>query len=173
MKPTNLLYIISDQHSYDAMGCYGSDLVQTPNLDRLAERGTRFTNAYTNCPICVPVRAALATGRYVHRDGFWDNGHPYNGSVNNGCQWLADHANDEKPWALFLSFVCPHPPYIAPSDLYEKYPLDQIPLMPMANVAAHAASLASSRCMKNRSVFLSSWPDRTCRRVKSATRPSR
>lgn len=81
MQPTNLLYIISDQHNRNLLGCYGHPMVQTPNLDRLAERGTRFANAYTNCPICVPARASLATGRYVHQIGNWDNGQPYDGSV--------------------------------------------------------------------------------------------
>ena len=81
MKPANLLFIISDQHQAAAMGCSGHPLVQTPNLDRLAEGGTRFSNAYTNCAICVPVRAALATGQYVHRIGNWDNGFPYDGTA--------------------------------------------------------------------------------------------
>ena len=48
MKPTNMLYIISDQHNEGLMGCAGHPVVQTPNLDRLASRGTRFNNAYTN-----------------------------------------------------------------------------------------------------------------------------
>ncbi|MFK7800026.1 MAG: sulfatase-like hydrolase/transferase, partial [Anaerolineae bacterium] len=47
MKPKNLLYIISDEHRRDALGCYGHPLVKTPNLDRLAENGVRFTNAYS------------------------------------------------------------------------------------------------------------------------------
>lgn len=83
MKPTNLLFIFSDQHQQSASGCYGHSLVQTPNIDRLAESGTRFTNAYTPCAICVPARAALATGRYVHQIGYWDNGFPYDGKVKS------------------------------------------------------------------------------------------
>ena len=81
MQSANLLFIISDQHQAAAMGCAGHPLVQTPNLDRLAAGGTRFTNAYTNCAICVPARASLATGRYVHEIGNWDNGFPYDGSI--------------------------------------------------------------------------------------------
>ena len=81
MKPTNVLYIISDQHNRAASGCYGHPLAQTPNIDRLAERGTRFDNAYTNCPICVPARASLATGQYVHQIRYWDNAFPYEGAV--------------------------------------------------------------------------------------------
>ena len=202
MKQTNLLFILSDQHSRDCLGCYGHSMVQTPHLDRLAERGTLFRNAYTNCPICVPERASLATGRYVHEIGFWDNGIPYDGSVKSwghrlkesgyrvdsigklhfrsgdddngfteehdplhvvegigdllGCirenapfrkkrdgileagpgdstylqydernaatawRWLREHAEDEKQWALFLSFACPHPPYIAPERWFRE-----------------------------------------------------
>jgi choline-sulfatase len=212
MQPTNMLYIISDQHNRNLLGCYGHPVVQTPNLDRLAERGTRFANAYTNCPICVPVRASLATGRYVHQIGNWDNGHPYDGSTpswhqrlreqgfnstsigklhfkgqdadhgftdeveplnvvdgvgdtlgcirelppfrnkrpgireagpgdstylqydqrnaDNAIKWLSEHKNDEKPWCVFLSFVCPHPPYISPPDLYDVYDPDALPMPP-------------------------------------------
>ena len=52
-----------------------------PNLDRLAARGVRFTNAYTTCPICVPARTSLATGRYVFQTRSWDNAHPYHGEI--------------------------------------------------------------------------------------------
>jgi choline-sulfatase len=192
MKPTNLLFILSDQHTRAVSGCYSHPVVQTPNLDRLAEHGTRFNNAYTNCPICVPARASLATGLYVHQIGNWDNGFPYDGGVpswghrlreqghrvdsigklhfrgqgdDNGfsreidplhvvegvgdilgclrdspsfrhkrggiigagpgdstylrydvsnadqaCRWLTEYGHGGKPWVLFLSFVCPHPP---------------------------------------------------------------
>ena len=81
MEATNLVFILSDQHTRDSTGCYGHSLVQTPNIDRLAAQGTRFTNAYTNCPICVPARASLATGRYVHQIGHWDNAFPYYGTI--------------------------------------------------------------------------------------------
>jgi choline-sulfatase len=81
MQGSNVLVIMSDQHSRRILGCYGNDVVQTPNLDRLAARGTRFTDAYCNCPICVPSRASFATGRYVHDIRYWDNAHPYDGRV--------------------------------------------------------------------------------------------
>src|SRR3954467_14195298 len=81
MKPKNLLFILSDEHNREALGCYGHAMVKTPHLDALAARGTRFTAAYTNCPICVPARASLATGRYVHQIGYWDNAFPYEGRV--------------------------------------------------------------------------------------------
>ncbi len=217
MKATNLLFILSDEHNRDTLGCYGHPLVQTRHLDSLAERGVRFDAAYTNCPICVPARASLATGRYVHQIGSWDNAFPYEGRVpswghrliaeghrvdaigklqyrnaddddgfshkivplnvvdgigdvmgslrdrlpiRNGarqgileagpgkstyldydeeiaertCRWLHDAAKRQpvdpsaKPWVLFTSFVCPHPPFVAPPELYDLYPLDDIPL---------------------------------------------
>src|SRR5918999_1624383 len=81
MKPANLLIIMSDEHDPRWMGCSGNALMHTPNLDRLAARGLRFTDAYTTCPICVPARAAFAIGKYIHQIGFWDNADPYDGSV--------------------------------------------------------------------------------------------
>ena len=89
LKPHNLLIIVSDQHDPRYMGCAGDPLVLTPHLDALAERGTRFTNAYTPSPICVPARAALATGRYVHETGYWDNACAYEGRWTSWHQRLA------------------------------------------------------------------------------------
>jgi choline-sulfatase len=77
----NVLVIMSDEHNPKYLGAAGHPYIQTPNLDALAARGTRFTSAYTTCPICVPARAAFAVGRYVHEIGFWDNGDAYDGSV--------------------------------------------------------------------------------------------
>lgn len=79
----NLLILMSDEHSRKALGCYGNPLLKTPNLDRLAARGTLFSNGYTNCPICVPARAAFATGQYGHTSGHWDNATPYIGEPHS------------------------------------------------------------------------------------------
>ena len=210
MDSANLLFILSDQHQAAAMGCAGHALVQTPHLDSLAARGARFTNAYTNCAICVPARASLATGRYVHEIGNWDNGLPYDGAVpswmhrlrdrgsvidsigklhfrggdhgfsreieplhvvdgigdpasgirdgsirrdwkpgieeagardstyqqydirnrDKAINWLRQRADDAQPWALFLSFVTPHPPFFSPPDTYALYPHDEIDMPP-------------------------------------------
>jgi len=78
--PSNLLVIMSDEHQARALSCAGH-FAQTPNLDALAARGTRFTNAYTPCPICVPARASFATGKYVHQNRLWDNAMPYTGQI--------------------------------------------------------------------------------------------
>lgn len=79
MARKNVLIIMSDEHDPRHMGCSGSALVKTPNLDALAARGTRFSSAYTPCPICVPARAAFATGYRVHQIRHWDNASPYCG----------------------------------------------------------------------------------------------
>jgi choline-sulfatase len=213
MKPANLLFILSDEHSRRVLGCYGHPMIRTPNLDRLAARGIRFADAYTNSPICVPARASLATGRYPHQIRFWDNGIAYDGSVpswhhrlreaghevvsigklhfrseaddngfsqeimplhiNDGIgdplgwlrdplpvrratlrlakdagrgdssyqdydrritdaavDWLKAHAGTTpgKPWALFVSLVCPHFPLIARPEFYDLYPEAAVPL---------------------------------------------
>ena len=214
MKPANLLIIMSDEHNPKVMGCAGHPIVKTPHLDALAARGTMFTSAYTTCPVCVPARAAFATGKYVHQIGFWDNADAYDGSIPSWHHRLRDrghrvvsigklhfrgHAGDDngfseeiipmniiegkgdlmglvrqdlperglswkiaklagpgetpytaydreittraqiwlreeapryrdQPWVLFVSFVCPHFPLVAPADYYYQYPLDRMPL---------------------------------------------
>ncbi|MGE0315825.1 MAG: sulfatase-like hydrolase/transferase [Lautropia sp.] len=81
MSTENLLIIMSDEHQARAMGCAGHPFVQTPNLDALAARGTRFEHAYTPSPICVPARASFATGLHVHQTRLWDNAMPYTGAI--------------------------------------------------------------------------------------------
>ncbi len=81
MPPSNLLFLMSDEHNARMLGCSGHPVVQTPNLDALAACGARFTSAYCNSPICVPSRASFATGRYPHQIGAWDNASPYVGQA--------------------------------------------------------------------------------------------
>jgi choline-sulfatase len=203
---------MSDQHNRQMMGCAGHPDVKTPNLDALAARGTRFANAYTNSPICVPSRAAMATGRYPHQIGVWDNAAPYTGQpaswghrltaagrpvttigklhfrsadddtgfpdqrialhcheglgdyqgllrqdmpprfqhrkylldagpgdseyvrydlgiTERAVGWLQEEATSKaEPWTLFASWVCPHPPFIAPPEYLALYDPDQITL---------------------------------------------
>ena len=78
-KPQNLIFIFSDQHNREKIGCYGDPYAITPNLDRLASAGTLFENAYCNSPVCVPSRSSMITGDYPHKNNFWDNAHPYCG----------------------------------------------------------------------------------------------
>jgi choline-sulfatase len=209
-KPQNLLVIVSDEHAARAMGCAGHPFQRTPNLDALAARGTRFTSAICPSPICVPSRAALATGRELHAMGrHFDNADPYDGTIRSwhhalreagrevvsigklhfrglpgddhgfgeerlamhvvdgkgdllglirdetspprqgarklaatagpgesdytrydraiadeACAWLA--APRAEPWCLFVSFVTPHFPLIAPEEFFALYPPDVV-----------------------------------------------
>ena len=69
----NVLLLCSDEHDPRHSGFMGSPVVRTPHMDRLAATGTVFRRAYTPSPICVPARASLATGRWVHDHRCWDN----------------------------------------------------------------------------------------------------
>lgn len=217
MQPQNLLFIFSDEHDPAYLGAAGHNIVRTPNLDRLAASGTRFANATTPCPICVPARASLATGRWVHQIRAWDNAQPYEGTPpswghrliarghrvaaigklhyrsdtdDNGfseridtmnvvdgvgdrlgwlrrdrrergaarqmaemagrgestytrydrrvaaaaCEWLRARTADtaEPPWVLFVGFVMPHLPLIAPPEFFDLYPPERMPLPRLA-----------------------------------------
>lgn len=214
MKPQNLLVIMSDEHNASMMGCAGHPLAKTPSLDALAARGTRFADAYTSCPICVPARASFATGRYVHDIEYWDNSIAYDGRVPSwghrlqaagvrvesigklhyrleedptgfdkqhipmhitggvgmiqlsirkqfpdfvppprnrsaiaeaasigeseytqydrrvadiATRWLHAAATSQTPWVLFVSFVTPHYPLVAPKEFFDLYPVEQMP----------------------------------------------
>lgn len=74
MASPNLLLLCTDQQRFDALGAAGNPHVQTPNLDRLAGQGARFTNCYVQAPVCGPSRASLMTGQYLRRHGQWANG---------------------------------------------------------------------------------------------------
>lgn len=78
-KP-NILLILTDDQGYPTLGCYGGQKVPTPNLDKLAQNGARFTSAYVTSQ-CTPTRATLLTGQYTARNGLWHvlpwYGYPY------------------------------------------------------------------------------------------------
>jgi choline-sulfatase len=75
-KQPNILLIIDDQHNRRAMGWTGESQCITPSLDRLASQSVCFTDAYTTCPLCVPARHSLYTGRYVADHGVLNNDRP-------------------------------------------------------------------------------------------------
>ncbi|ANQ52704.2 sulfatase [Flammeovirga sp. MY04] len=66
-KQPNVVFILADDLGINALGCYGNEYVETPNIDKLAEEGMRFTNGYSNDPTCAPSRASIMTGQYVPR----------------------------------------------------------------------------------------------------------
>jgi arylsulfatase A-like enzyme len=69
----DILILMTDQHRADCLGCAGHPQLRTPNLDRLAREGARFTQATTVSPLCMPARASFATGLYPHDHGMWRN----------------------------------------------------------------------------------------------------
>ena len=73
----NVLLIMADQHKRSCMGAYGDKVARTPNLDALAAKSVRFTDAYCANPVCTPSRASLMTGLYSHNHEARDNAHPY------------------------------------------------------------------------------------------------
>ena len=71
----NILILITDQHSKYHLGCYGDDVVRTPNLDGLAERGVTLDNTYCASPVCVPSRMSFMTSRRPSANEVWNNNH--------------------------------------------------------------------------------------------------
>jgi arylsulfatase A-like enzyme len=74
MSRPNVLWICTDQQRFDSLGCYGNEFVETPNVDRLARTGTRFSHAYAQSPVCTPSRASFLTGRYPRTTRCRQNG---------------------------------------------------------------------------------------------------
>jgi arylsulfatase A-like enzyme len=69
----NIIVILTDDQGYGDLGCYGSPTIRTPNLDRMAAEGVRFTDFYSGAEVCTPSRTALLTGRYPLRSGMAGN----------------------------------------------------------------------------------------------------
>ncbi len=79
-KKPNILFIMSDDHAAKAISVYDSSLIQTPNIDRIANEGVRFDNCFCTNSICAPSRAAILTGKYSHINGIMDNRQDFDGS---------------------------------------------------------------------------------------------
>jgi arylsulfatase A-like enzyme len=69
----NILFVLADQLRAQSVGCYGSEEVKTPHLDKLASEGVLFSNSVANTPVCCPARAIMLTGKYAHRNGMVAN----------------------------------------------------------------------------------------------------
>lgn len=85
-KP-DIIMIVTDQQRYDTIRSLGARHMDTPNIDRLVERGVSFTNCHVTAPSCVPCRASLFTGYYPHTNGVLANGQPWSRT------WVSDLAN--------------------------------------------------------------------------------
>jgi len=90
----NILLICTDQHRFDALGCYGNPRIKTPNIDRLAAGGVLFERCYTPNPVCAPTRASIVTGRYPSAHGLWANGVPLPKHERFFTRTLADEGYD-------------------------------------------------------------------------------
>jgi len=78
-KEPNIVFILVDDLGWHQLGCYGSDFYETPNINRLAKEGMKFTDAYAACPVCSPTRASIMTGKYparLHLTDFIKGGSP-------------------------------------------------------------------------------------------------
>jgi len=80
VQQPNIIYIMCDDHCEQAMSCYGHSVNQTPNIDRIANQGIRFTNCFVSNSICGPSRAVILTGKLSHMNGFMDNNSTFDGS---------------------------------------------------------------------------------------------
>ena len=72
LKQPNIVFILADDLGISDLGCQGSTFYETPNLDKLAREGMRFTQAYASCPVCSPTRASALTGKWPQRTGITD-----------------------------------------------------------------------------------------------------
>jgi arylsulfatase A-like enzyme len=75
----NMVFIFTDDHCEQALSAYDAQRTVTPNLDRIAKEGMKFTRCYVTNSICGPSRAVIQTGKYSHLNGFVRNGNTFNG----------------------------------------------------------------------------------------------
>ena len=84
----NILVLMTDQHSKHVLGAYGNSIVRTPNLDRLAAEGMRFTNCYCPAPLCIPCRSSFMTTRTPTQNRVWENSHLLDSSISTWAHHL-------------------------------------------------------------------------------------
>src|SRR3954469_9325392 len=79
-KRPNFIVIVTDDHAKNAVSAFGSKMINTPNIDRIANEGIKFNNAFVTNALCGPSRAVILTGKYSHINGFRDNSTTFDGS---------------------------------------------------------------------------------------------
>ena len=87
----NLIFLNLDQLSHMALSCHGNSYVNTPNIDRLAERSVNFSKSYTPDPICCPARASWATSRFPSENNVVKNNRPLRNDLPDYGQWLGEN----------------------------------------------------------------------------------
>jgi len=90
-RKRNLVFILSDDHRFDLMGCQGHPWLKTPSMDRMAAGGVLFRNAFVTTSLCSPSRGSILTGRYVHAHGVTDNVTPLPANLTTFPQVLQQH----------------------------------------------------------------------------------
>ncbi|MCB9218190.1 MAG: sulfatase [Ignavibacteriales bacterium] len=90
-KKRNILFIMTDDHAFQAISSYGSKLNKTPNIDRLAKEGMLFEQSFVTNSICGPSRACMLTGKYNHINGMLDNSTTFDGSQQTFVKILKEH----------------------------------------------------------------------------------
>ncbi len=90
-KKPNFIFILIDDMGYADLGCMGGKDAKTPNIDRLAAEGVKFTQFYSNAPVCTPTRASFITGRYQQRSGLeWALGYTAEQLKRDGAKWVPE-----------------------------------------------------------------------------------
>ena len=79
----NIIFVLADDLGYNELGCYGQKWIKTPNIDKLAKEGIKFTQHYSGQAVCAPCRCILMTGKHSGHAYIRDNGDPKDGSTKN------------------------------------------------------------------------------------------
>ena len=104
-RPPNIVFVLADDLGWAELGCYGNTFHETPNLDRMAREGLRFTHAYAAAPVCSPYRAALLTGQHPARLGILDYLRPNSANhLPTGLVTLPERLRLSAPFGPSLEF---------------------------------------------------------------------
>lgn len=128
----NVVFVLVDDLGWKDVGCYGSSFYETPNVDRLADKGVRFVNGYASCPVCSPTRASVMTGKYPARLG------------------LTAHIGDAKPehWKRNTRLV--------PASYTDHLPLEQTTVAETFRAAGYATFHAGKWHLGSKDKY---WPE--------------
>ena len=121
----NILFIFTDQQRADTMACYSNELIDTPNLNALAEQSFVFENAYVSAPICTPSRSTIMTGTWPHTNGCIKNNSPLDPSIPTIADLLPDenHTAYFGKWHLGNEVIRRHDfdEWVSIEDYYRRY----------------------------------------------------